>query len=340
MAKSEQDLEIVLPEIDGPTEGIDTTCVNCDDGWEDDPAWLEIAPPVTAQQLDGITPPERVRFTAPLILKPEGEDETYDWVVVNLSVQGMACLAPVDLNAGQRIWATLSLDLAAEPETFLCEVIWRQPPQDEHAAYGLQFKSLTRAEAERIRETVRERTDGRAGHWPLPVMPQHEKPRATRSPSPLLSAAAGMVAGICLALALSVIPSVGVSSTTPTLAPAPAFVTEKAPVAPPAATPTQVATPATPAPPPVELALVTDGAVQEYETFWLQSPRRLVVDIFGVKNGFARKSYEIAHPLAQRLRVGTHADKVRFVIEAAEATATAFDADIKGASLVVTLRTK
>ena len=68
----------------------------------------------------------------------------------------------------------------------------------------------------------------------------------------------------------------------------------------------------------VRLVLRTDGPVAKHKSFWLQNPRRFVVDVPGRRNAFDRLAYELNHPLAERLRVGQHPDKVRFVVETSE----------------------
>ena len=68
----------------------------------------------------------------------------------------------------------------------------------------------------------------------------------------------------------------------------------------------------------VRLVLRTDGPVAKHKSFWLKNPRRFVVDVPGRRNAFDRLAYELNHPLAERLRVGQHPDKVRFVVETSE----------------------
>ncbi len=88
----------------------------------------------------------------------------------------------------------------------------------------------------------------------------------------------------------------------------------------------------------VELALVTDGPVADYKTFWLDSPRRLVIDITGRKSGFKNLEYPIDHALATHLRVGNHHDKVRFVVATSGAVSPHVSARAAGHALVITLR--
>lgn len=68
----------------------------------------------------------------------------------------------------------------------------------------------------------------------------------------------------------------------------------------------------------VELLLRTSHPVTKHRSFWLKNPRRFVVDVPGGHNAFAKLSYDLNHPLAEKLRVGQHADKVRFVVEVSD----------------------
>jgi len=85
----------------------------------------------------------------------------------------------------------------------------------------------------------------------------------------------------------------------------------------------------------VELALLTDGPIDEHAEFWLENPQRLVVDILHRKSGFARLSYAIASPLVTKMRVGEHSDKVRFVIEASREASQEYKVRSRGNSLII-----
>ncbi|MBI3178225.1 MAG: PilZ domain-containing protein, partial [Deltaproteobacteria bacterium] len=163
-------------------------------------------------------PPERVRFTAPMAVRLESGGDTYLGAVLNLSTRGVACTVPAAASAGERVWVKFQLGLAEEAVHLLCEVIWRSDGQSGDPIYGLRFASLTPDEEARISAAVSERSLGRAGEWPLPVIPEPVQVR--RGGSSVVSAAAGMVAGIVLALVLSVLPKVGVSQPPPAKAPA------------------------------------------------------------------------------------------------------------------------
>jgi len=68
------------------------------------------------------------------------------------------------------------------------------------------------------------------------------------------------------------------------------------------------------------IRLVSDGMLQSASTFTLEGPARLVVDLPGVKSQVERERIEVGAPQASRIRVGSHSDKVRVVIDGGDAT--------------------
>jgi type IV pilus assembly protein PilQ len=63
------------------------------------------------------------------------------------------------------------------------------------------------------------------------------------------------------------------------------------------------------------VALVTDGTLKKYRYFKLGAPPRLVVDLYDVKPAFAERSFPAGKGFRQ-IRVGSYADKTRFVFDA------------------------
>lgn len=359
----------------------------------------------------GAMPPERVRFAVPLDCMVEGDSDLYRGAVLNLSTTGIACALPLELAPGQRIWVRFKLGLAEEPMSLLCAVIWRRDLDPQHVLYGVQFTSLTDDENERITKTVRERLEGRAGDWPLPLMPSQEAPRPVtrRAPSSWSSAAFGMIGGMGLALVLSALPHVfgaadndadedlpvpvatvaeapaaealppmpspvtigaqgGVAGQGSVAAAAPAVeiempapdavaigkpavepsivakVTETAkaaqPAVKPAPAPTVAAKPASdllprkaPSGAATEVTLASGSAAAKPHTFWLDNPRRYVVDVPGKRSA---ATPEPKGQLVNKVRVGSYEDKTRYVLEVA---ANVHDARVepRGNALVVTL---
>ncbi len=319
---------------------------------------------------------ERVRFLAPTWLRVEGERGEVEGVVLNLSTRGMACAAWREMTAGERLWARFRAHLGAEPLTLLCEVLWRRAAAEQAPVYGLRFVSLADDEIEAIDSAVRERAEGRAAEWSLPIMPveSHVVP-SRQHRGALVTGVLGALAGVVLGVVIAAVPRVVTSASAPVVAhatPAPAVVDESAAPAVVAAPPAVVAAPApivplTPAPAPaskllprrevadevasdgdtlrplgganqLELALPTDGPVDEHVAFWLENPHRLVVDVLGRQSAFEHVSYRVDHPLATRLRVGKYDHKVRFVIETTPGVAADVATRRQGNSLVVELK--
>ena len=61
--------------------------------------------------------------------------------------------------------------------------------------------------------------------------------------------------------------------------------------------------------------IIADGKFGDYNAFKLDSPARLVLDIWGVDTRYSKKSIQIQNPLIKRVRIGQHPDKLRLVFE-------------------------
>jgi type IV pilus assembly protein PilQ len=66
------------------------------------------------------------------------------------------------------------------------------------------------------------------------------------------------------------------------------------------------------------IVIVTDGAVDKFNSFRLSSPDRLVIDLFGVKSGMKAQAVAIGAFGVDKARIGASADKVRIVLDAAK----------------------
>jgi type IV pilus assembly protein PilQ len=66
------------------------------------------------------------------------------------------------------------------------------------------------------------------------------------------------------------------------------------------------------------VVLVADGEIQKYRHFTLKNPSRLVVDIYQVQPAFSERSIALSHGFS-KMRVGVYKDKLRFVLDGAEA---------------------
>jgi hypothetical protein len=394
--------------------------------WVGEPISVSEGQAATPVQLgDEVVPPDRVRFSAPVVVHIPGEAEPCDGVIVNLSDAGLACVLPLELDDGERISCRFRPALGEDHLTVEAEVVWRRDAGDADVLYGLRLLDLSPDIAERLHDVVRERSEGRAGAWPLPLVPTDKA-----GPSPYMMAVVGMALGAVLSLGISFLPDVvfgsggkaadtlaepvspgaqvvtltekprplsldGTSTAAPSPAtapaqddaehagrfaaptPAPAPAAEPKPVveAKPAveARPLVRPEPAVEAKPVVEakpavapahaaearpevvkarhpgrghsleqhqaaraaeLTLFADHNPTGVKTFWMDSPRRLVVDALGAHSAMDASEYRMAGPLATRVRVGVHPDRVRFVIE----TLPGVSADVKAKGSAVSVQ--
>lgn len=65
--------------------------------------------------------------------------------------------------------------------------------------------------------------------------------------------------------------------------------------------------------------LQANGRVESAATFTLEDPARLVVDLPGMSSSAPEGTIELGSAQAQRVRIGVHADKIRIVIDGADA---------------------
>ena len=64
-----------------------------------------------------------------------------------------------------------------------------------------------------------------------------------------------------------------------------------------------------------ELVVLGDGAMRRFESFVLDEPARLVVDLLDMKNLIPNESLNIGSEQASQLRLGQHQDRVRMVVD-------------------------
>jgi len=62
-----------------------------------------------------------------------------------------------------------------------------------------------------------------------------------------------------------------------------------------------------------------NGSVESAVTFTLEDPARLVIDLPAMKSEVAKNSIEVGSPQVSKVRVGSHADKVRVVVDGGNA---------------------
>ena len=61
--------------------------------------------------------------------------------------------------------------------------------------------------------------------------------------------------------------------------------------------------------------IMADGKLENYNSFKLDSPPRLVLDIWGVGTRYPKKSIKIKNPFIKEVRIGHYPDKLRFVFD-------------------------
>ena len=65
---------------------------------------------------------------------------------------------------------------------------------------------------------------------------------------------------------------------------------------------------------PLLVTIVADSMLDSYKAFQLDDPARMVVDIPGVREALKEKQYTVESALLEKIKVGQHHDKVRFVL--------------------------
>ncbi len=81
--------------------------------------------------------------------------------------------------------------------------------------------------------------------------------------------------------------------------------------------------------------LTASAGVEKVRYFTLDSPKRLVVDLYGVQPGVHNNSFKLSNGF-KTLRVGSYEDKTRFVFDVAGSEFPTFKVNIENESVVVT----
>jgi type IV pilus assembly protein PilQ len=61
--------------------------------------------------------------------------------------------------------------------------------------------------------------------------------------------------------------------------------------------------------------IIADGKLENYNAFKLDTPARLVLDIWGVDTRYPKKSFKTKTPFVKLVRIGKHPDKLRLVFD-------------------------
>jgi hypothetical protein len=84
------------------------------------------------------------------------------------------------------------------------------------------------------------------------------------------------------------------------------------------------------------VTIVGNGPPGSYNSFRLDSPDRLVIDIWGVKNSLHERSIDVNEGVVKRVRIGDHPDKSRIVIDFSGDNVPHHSIDKVGNALMVT----
>jgi type IV pilus assembly protein PilQ len=83
--------------------------------------------------------------------------------------------------------------------------------------------------------------------------------------------------------------------------------------------------------------VVTDGDPTRFSSFELDTPARIVVDVWGVKNGTGKSVQKVAKGFIKAVRLGSHPDKVRLVFDSSLSKLPAHTVEKSGDSIILVL---
>jgi type IV pilus assembly protein PilQ len=87
----------------------------------------------------------------------------------------------------------------------------------------------------------------------------------------------------------------------------------------------------------VNFTIVADGHLENYNAFKLDSPARLVLDIWGVTTHYPKKSISVNNPYIKQVRIGTYPDKLRLVFDATKTAIPAYQINRLDGKLIVSI---
>lgn len=85
----------------------------------------------------------------------------------------------------------------------------------------------------------------------------------------------------------------------------------------------------------VHVTLIADGRIGDYNSFKLNKPARLVIDIWNIKKEYPKSVVQVDHSLLKRVRLGKHPKKTRLVFDSARPHVPQFQIDRAENRLVV-----
>jgi type IV pilus assembly protein PilQ len=88
------------------------------------------------------------------------------------------------------------------------------------------------------------------------------------------------------------------------------------------------------------LQLKADGQVGDYDSFGLQKPTRLVIDVWKIKRRFGKKPVSVNSPYVKKVRFGDYPKKVRVVLDIPLKSLPSYRVDRIGNALIIVLGKK
>ncbi len=88
--------------------------------------------------------------------------------------------------------------------------------------------------------------------------------------------------------------------------------------------------------PDMVIKAIADGQIGNYNSFEMESPARLAVDVWGVANSTGMKDEKVADRIVKGIRIGEHEDKTRLVIDTTLKKLPAYSVKKTGNALLIT----
>jgi type IV pilus assembly protein PilQ len=87
----------------------------------------------------------------------------------------------------------------------------------------------------------------------------------------------------------------------------------------------------------VTFNILGDGRIENYDSFKLDAPARLVLDLWGVESRFPKKSIKMSNPFVKAVRIGQHPDKLRLVFDSSKPELPSYQINRIDDKLIVSL---
>jgi len=83
--------------------------------------------------------------------------------------------------------------------------------------------------------------------------------------------------------------------------------------------------------------IIADGRLENYNSFKLDSPARLVLDLWGVSTTYPKKSIHVTNPYIKKVRIGPYPDKLRLVFDSTRPQLPAYQINRMDDRLIVSI---